>query len=65
MFVKQLVVNVVLPLSTRLGTMAGASLLALGADAAMVDQVILGISAVALIAVDLVFSWIGRQQRDE
>lgn len=65
MFVKQLVVNVVLPLATRLGTIAGTSLLAMGADQQLVDQVLLGLTAAALIGVDLVFSWIGRQQRDE
>lgn len=50
--------NVLLPLFTRIGTMAGAALLGAGANQELVEQAILGIIAMLLIAVDLAVRWL-------
>lgn len=57
---RHIVDNVVLPLFTRLGTMAGTSLIAWGVQAEHANMVEVGVTGLLLIGVDLGMSWIGR-----
>lgn len=61
---RHLIDNVVLPLLTRLGTMAGTSLIAWGVNAEHANMVEVGVTGLALIAVDLGMSWLGRHMKD-
>lgn len=54
--------NIFLPLVTRVGTMIGTTLLGVGAHAELVEQAILGVIAIGLIAFDLGMSYIGREK---
>lgn len=54
--------NIVLPLLTRLGTMAGTLLMGWGVQQDLAEQAILGLIALGLIGFDLVMSYIGRNK---
>lgn len=54
--------NVVLPLLTRLGTMAGTVLIGYGVQQELAEQAILGVIAVGLIGFDLIMSYINRHR---
>lgn len=56
--------NVVLPLLTRLGTMAGTVLIGYGVQQELAEQAILGVIALGLIGFDLVMSYV-RHKKDK
>lgn len=60
MLIKTIRDNVLLPLITRVGTMIGTALLGIGANAELVEQAILGVIAIGLIAFDLGMSYLRR-----
>lgn len=57
--------NVLVPLATRVGTFFGTILLGAGANADLVEQVILGTIAVILIAWDLLLSKVRIEREKE
>lgn len=54
--------NIVLPLLTRLGTMAGTLLMGYGVQQELAEQAILGVIALGLIGFDLIMSYVGRNK---